>query len=124
MAINDKIVLNYDEDKEYIPVDPNVYLIYRTQVLFRKLNIEMVGHFRMQIVKSEYLAPLVQRLCVEFLRTGDLSVTEEEVRTAKIDLQNKSLRVGEHLDYLWELWYSHLCKTVREIEDTLPTINR
>lgn len=113
-----------DPTKEVAEVPKEVYNFYRYLILWRKINKEMVGSFRIQIRKSENLEPLVKRLCVEFLRSGDLSVTPEEIAKAKVDIGAKSLRVGEDLDNLWGVWYSHLCKTVRALENTLPTITR
>ena len=113
-----------DPDKEVAPVPDEIYNLYRYLILWRKLNKEVVGKFRIQIRKSPNLEPLVQRLCISFLKSGDLTVTEEQVANAKIDIGAKSLRVGEDLDNLWNVWYSELCNTVRALEPTLPTINR
>lgn len=105
-------------------VDPDVFIFHRTKVLYRKVNIEMVGQFRTQIAKSEYLEPLVSRVCSAFIRTGDLSVTEEEIVGAKRDLRKKTLRVEPELSQLWDIWYGHMCDVIRGYEDQLPTINR
>lgn len=61
---------------------------------------------------------------MSFLRDGDLSVTDEQIEGAKKDLEAKTLRVGNDLDFLWEAWYDYLCKTVRAEEPQLPTITR
>lgn len=113
-----------DPDKELPEVPDEVFNFYRYLMLWRKLNIEMVGKFRIQIRHAEHLQPLVQRLCISFLRNGDLTVTEEEVKGAKLDIGTKSLRIGKDLDNLWNVWYDELCKTVRALEPVLPTINR
>lgn len=113
-----------DPDKEVAEVPDQIFNFYRYIVLWRKLNIEMVGKFRIQIRHSEHLQPLVQKLCISFLRSGDLTVTEQEIEGAKLDIGAKSLRIGNDLDNLWNVWYDELCKTVRTLEPALPTINR
>lgn len=105
-------------------VDEDVFIFYRTKVLFREVNKEIVKTFRTQIVNSEFLHPLVSKVCSNFIRTGDLSVTEEDIRGAKKDLRKKTLRVEPELTQLWDLWYGHMCDTIRATEDKLPTINR
>lgn len=112
-----------DPDKELIPVPKEVYNFHRWKVLYRHILVEMAGNYRTQIVKSKYLEPMVKRLCMEFLESGDLTVTDEEVVNAKIDLQEKTLRIGKDLDIFWDDWYGLLCKTVRAYEDKLPTIS-
>lgn len=113
-----------DPDKPLAVIPDDVYNFYRYLILWRKVNLEMVAKYRIQIRNSPALQPLVQRLCILFLRTGDLSVSEEDIQYAKIDIGAKSLRVGEDLDNLWQVWYDDLCKTIRVIEPTLPTVNR
>lgn len=113
-----------DPDKPVAEVPDDVYNFYRYLILWRKVNLEMVAKYRIQIRNAPALQPLVQRLCILFLRTGDLSVSEEDIHYAKIDIGAKSLRIGEDLDNLWKVWYDDLCNVIRVTEPTLPTINR
>lgn len=113
-----------DPNGEFAEVPKPVYNFYRYLLLWRHVNLEMVGKFRTQVVKSDHLEPLVRNICISFLNTGDLSLTDEQIIGAKKDLEAKTLRTGDELDSLWEVWYDYLCKTVRAYEDKLPTITR